>query len=73
MKKKCSFTISILLLFSCKITESDAKTEAPMNSIYTISDKDDYSDSQNDLVYRDCINKIEIGRRIRYRVNRVNC
>lgn len=44
-----------------------------MNSIYTISDKDDYSDSQNDLVHRDCINLIEIGRRIRDRVNRVNC
>jgi hypothetical protein len=53
MKKLFIVIIFTLLLVGCQRKEVDTKSDLISNDLTSVTNNDDYSDSQNDLVYRD--------------------
>lgn len=53
MKKLFIVIVFTLLLVGCQSKESNTETDLIANDITTVTNNDDYSDSQNDLVYHD--------------------
>lgn len=72
MKKLFIVILVSLLLAGCQRKEDNIETDLNSNNITSITNNDDYSDSQNDLVYRDHGTGIELSSKSQLIIPHVN-